>query len=449
MREQIEAFARTLLGLRTSGWFKPFRSAGTLLVGRTAGGLFTLAYLAMAARTLGVSDFGALMLIQTLILAFGDLITFPSWQAVLNYGTKPLVDDDREQLQRVLKFTLLVDLLGGALAMLAVLLLMESVANLVGIPADYHGIATFYGLSAALVAMGSTPQGILRLLDRFDLLSIHTAITPAVRTMGAIILVAAGAAGVGAFLLLWVVSWMAGQAYVIYQAVRELRRRNLLAGADWSLRGAFRPARGIRRFAVYANFNGALTLVQTRLGLLVAGWLLGPAAAGLLRIASQLADLAIRPVIRLLVPSLYPELSRLHAQGQSDELRTMMIRTMLTLSGFGILFIAVLALFGQWFIVLLAGEEFTGAYAVMLWLAAGGAIAGAATPVEPLLLSCGRIKVALTAKTLASLVYAAALFGLVQSVGLAGAGMAFVCYALVLAILLGYAASRLQFGGKA
>jgi len=36
MRERIQAITRALLGLRTSGWFKPFRSAGTLLVGRTA-----------------------------------------------------------------------------------------------------------------------------------------------------------------------------------------------------------------------------------------------------------------------------------------------------------------------------------------------------------------------------------------------------------------------------
>lgn len=448
MRDRMRSLTQTLLGLRTSGWFKPFRNAGTLLVGRTAGGLFTLAYLAMAARTLGVSDFGALMLIQTLILTFGDLITFPSWQAVLNYGTRPLVDDDREQLHRVLKFAVLVDLLGAALAMLVVILLMEPVARLVGIPADYHEIARLYGLSVILVAVGSTPQGVLRLLDRFDLLSVHTVITPAVRTLGAIVLVMIGG-GVDAFLILWVVSWMAGQAYIIHQATRELRRRELLAGANWSLAGVWRPAPGIRRFALYANVNGALTLVQTRLGLLVAGWLLGPAAAGLLRIASQLADLAIRPVIRLLVPALYPELSRLHAQARSEELRTMIIRTMLVLSGFGVVFIAVLAVFGELLIRLLAGDEFTAAYAVMLWLAAGGAIAGAATPVEPLLLSCGRIKVALVAKALASVVYAAALYTLVHMVGLAGAGMAFVCYAIVLAVLLGSAASRLQFGRRA
>ncbi len=448
MRKRLQVFGRTMLGLRTSAWFKPFRSAGTLLVGRSAGGLFTLAYLAMAARTLGVSDFGALMLIQALILTFGDLITFPSWQTVLNYGTKPLVEDDRAQLLRVLKFTFLVDLLGAVLGMLTVWLLMEPVARLVGVPAEYHDMATLYGLSVALMAVGSMPQGVLRLLDRFDLLAVHTAITPVVRALGTVFLFIAGA-GLGAFLLVWVLAWLAGQCYVIVQAVRELRRRDLLAGADWSMKDAWRPAAGIRRFALYANFNGALTLVQTRLGLLVAGWLLGPAAAGLLRIASQLADLAIRPVIRLLVPSLYPELSRLHAQGRRRELRTMILRTTATLAGFGCVFIIVLALFGEWFILLLAGDEFTGAYTVMLWLAAGGALAGAATPVEPLLLSSGRIRTALIVKTLASVVYAAALFGLVQWTGLAGAGMAFVCYAVVLAVLFGFAASRLRFGERA
>jgi len=437
-----------LSGLRTSGWFKPFRSAGTLLVGRAGRGVFTVAYLALAARVLGVEDFGALMLIQTLTLTFGNFVTFPSWQAMFSYGTPALVDGNRVQFHRILKFTLLLDVLGAILGVAAVLMLMEPAAGLVEIPTKYHEAARLYGLTVVLMAIGNAPDGVLRMLERFDLLALQTTITPGTRFLGALGLLFIEA-GLPAFLIVWFLSWLIGQAYLLVRAAAELKRRGLLEGAGWSLKGAWKPASGIWRFSVYANLNTTLTLIEARLGILAAGWMLGPAAAGLLRIAAQLANLAIRPVVKLLLPALYPELSRLRAEARLGELKIMMGRTILVVAGAGILFVSVLAVFGEDLIRLIAGEGFENAYPVMLWLAAGGVLAAVSTPVEPLLMSSGRPRTAVIAKAAAAATYAVGVFVFLHLFGLAGAGMAFVCYGLVLGFGFGQAAYRLRLGGRA
>jgi len=437
-----------LSGLRTSGWFKPFRSAGTLLVGRAGRGVFTVAYLAVAARALGLEDFGALMLIQTLTLTFGSFVTFPSWQAMFSYGTPALVDGNRVQFHKILKFTLLLDVLGAALGVAAVLLLMEPAAGLVEIPPKYHEAARLYGLTVVLMAIGNAPDGVLRMLERFDLLALQTTITPGTRFLGALGLLFIEA-GLPAFLIVWFLSWLVGQTYLLARAVVELQRRDLLQGAGWSLQGAWKPVSGIWRFSIYANLNSTLTLIEARLGILATGWMLGPAAAGLLRIASQLANLAIRPVVKLLLPALYPELSRLRAEARLGELKLMMGRTMLIVAGAGTIFVSGLAIFGDDVIRLIAGTGFEGAYSVMLWLAAGGALAAVATPVEPLLMSSGRARTAVLAKATASVAYTASMFGFLRFFGLDGAGMAFVCYGLVLGFGFGQAAYRLRLGGRA
>src|SRR3546814_11984805 len=62
--------------LPISPWFKPFRSAGVLLLGKTTQGLFAIVYTALAARALGLEAFGALVLLHGFIMAVADLARF-------------------------------------------------------------------------------------------------------------------------------------------------------------------------------------------------------------------------------------------------------------------------------------------------------------------------------------------------------------------------------------
>jgi len=421
-----------------SGWFKPFRNAGKLLAGRAVRGGLTLAYVALAARALGVSDFGSLMLIQTLALVFGQVAAIPSWQILLSYATTPYVEGDRHELHKILKHALGLDIVSGAAAALLAFSLMAPAAQLVDVPAVYHEPARLYGLTAPLVALSMAPSGVARLLNRFDLLAIHSTVTPALRLAGAAILLATGG-GIAAFLVVWAASWFLGQLFIGLAALGELHRRDLLAGIGKGRLVRLRPVRGIWRFSLYAYVNNALNLVQLRFGVLAVGWFLGPAAAGLYRIANQIADVSARPILRLLNPSLYPELSRLRAEDRRRELAIMMRRGLITVAGLSLVILLVLALLGKPLIHLMAGADFEGAYGVLLWLAAGGAVASTAMPIEPLLLSAGHAAKVAVAKAAATLAYLLLLFGLLDTMGLTGAGTAFLGYGIALAIALSWA----------
>src|SRR3546814_10405267 len=95
------------------------------------------------------------------------------------------------------------------------------------------------------------------------------------------------------------------------------------------------------------------------LGLLAVGWLVGPAAASLFRIARQLAELLTKVNRNLLTPAIYPELARLTARGDIGGRRDMVVRSALLMGGMSAVAFGVLVLVGEPLIELIRSEEHT------------------------------------------------------------------------------------------
>src|ERR1700756_504381 len=58
-----------------------------LLGGKAAAGLMSLIYLVIVARTLGVRDYGVLVLVNGYVLFIGSLIAFSGFHGVVRYGS--------------------------------------------------------------------------------------------------------------------------------------------------------------------------------------------------------------------------------------------------------------------------------------------------------------------------------------------------------------------------
>ncbi len=93
---------------------KVMANAGLLIGGRSLNAPLSLAYLAISARALGVHDMGVVVLINAYALTIGQIVRFESWQAILHYGSRPLADGRAHDFHRVLRFSLLLDLISAA-----------------------------------------------------------------------------------------------------------------------------------------------------------------------------------------------------------------------------------------------------------------------------------------------------------------------------------------------
>ncbi len=407
-------------------------NAGVLLGGRSVNAVLGLAYLAVAARSLGAAQMGVLVLITAFAQFLGDVVKFQSWQTVIQYGARPLADGDRPAFQRMLRFTLLLDaastLLGVAIGVAGAFVF----AGRLGWNAEMAPVAALYMLSVVFL-VSATPIGLHRLFDRFDILAQQTALVGFVRLLGGGVAFALGG-GVPAFLLAWAVGSLAGWLYLVGMSLAELRRRDLLAGFSW--KGPLTQGMpGAWRFAWNTNLSATLDVAFTHVATLVVGALVGPAQAAFWRVGRQVADAIAKPA-KLLTPALYPELARLRAGERHDAMWRLAGQVGLLAGGVGLILLAVAAFAGRPLLGLVMGQGFAPAAGVMTWQVGAAVIGILALPLEPMLVSLGKPGRVVWARLAVSAAFLVALPFLVRAFGLTGAGAGLVAAAAALALAL-------------
>jgi len=413
-----------------AAWLRPFRNAGILALGRGMQGVLSLAYVALASRTLGPSEFGMLVLVHSTVLVAAQLVRFQSWQAVLKYGAPALLSADHTALHRVLFFALGLDILSAAFASVVLSHFMPAIAAFVGIPAAVAPLATLYAMSVAFVILGAAPLGVLRLLDRHDLISWQTIVEPIVRCAGAVLLFASHGS-LAEFLLVWFVATVLGKGALFVAASKALAARGLSPRRAALDRRCLAPAPGIWRFSAGTNLSSMLNLNDTQIGPLLAGNLLGPAEAGLYRIAQQVANVVSKPVHKLLVPAIYTDMSQLTAAGDRHTRRDVVARSGLVAGLVGVGIFAVLAAFGADLLTLVFGDAYRAATGPMLWFSFAGVLATFGFPLAPLLISGGKVRHVVYIRLAALATYLVAFHLLVPAYALLGAGITVNIHALV------------------
>ncbi len=405
-----------------------YANLALLLSGKAAAGLISLGYLAVAARTLGPKNYGALVLVHAYAVTVGGIVNFPGWHAVVRYGAQAAAADDPPRMLRLLRLTALVELGAGAAAVLAAALLAPVLGPHLGWPPAVLAFATPYSL-AVLASVRSTPAGYLQLKRRFDLLSLHAAVAPGVRLLGAGA-AALGGWGLTGFLWVWLVAalceWAALWIMGLWVARRDLAAHRLLGG----LRGVVNENPGLWRFMIAANSDVTFGELAGRLAPLTVGWILGPASAGLYAVA-QRASVVIAQPAQVLGQAAYAELARLAAEhGGVARLRGALARCV----GVALLtaapVTALLLAFAPQVARLLAGPAFVGAAGTLVWLALSRTVLLAAPPCSAALVAMGRPGLSVTANLLSSLGLLPVLVLLLKGFGLPGAGV----HALVQAV---------------
>ncbi len=411
-------------------WYRPLKNAGVLAIGRGAKGLLSLAYTALAARALGVEAFGMLVLLHGLIFTITELARFKSWQAVMKYGATYIENRDVNRLSHLLSFAFRLDLLSAAIALLVFNLGLETLSGFVGLPPTLNEIIHNYSLLVIFLALSSCPLGILRLLDRHDLISWHTVVEAVVRFIGAGLLFLLDGS-LTMFVTVWFIATALSRLFVGFAAFRLLGEFSFIPPADVFLASKLELPKGSWRFVMGTHLISSLNLNNTHLGVLLTGALLGPVAAGYYRVAHQFGNILSKPTTKLLVPAIYTDIVELTARRDTVKREIVVFRSIWVATATALGLFSLLVVAGEWLIGAIVGAEFTTSYPTMLALAAAGLLGVLVFPLEPLLISVGRIREVLVSRAIAMAAYLCALHSFVLAHGLIGAGMAALIAACV------------------
>jgi O-antigen/teichoic acid export membrane protein len=405
-------------------WFKDqhFRSllknSGYLAVSKVVAAIAQIITISLAAHALGLLLFGALILIDSYAKAVSGIAKFQSWQLIVRFGGRAL-HGEHEDFKASTGFAFALDTISGVGGMLVAVALLPFAAPWVGIKPDQLWLAMFYCTLLPVMA-AATPTGVLRTLDRFDLISWQDTLTPISRLILIAIVYAAGAP-FAAYIVCWYATSLAGELYGWFLAARELRRRGLLEG----IRPTLRPDRlpGAWRFAIHVNLTASVQAAWGPIARLIVGGLLGPAGAALFRVASVLSDGASKPA-DLLAKAFYPEVVRMDlTTGKPWKL---MLRGTALASALALVAILILLLGGKPLVSFLFGRDFVGAYEALVILMLVPLLSIFSFPLPPMLYALDRPDGPLKARIAGTILFFLAIAPLALRFGVDGAAVALV-----------------------
>ncbi len=396
-----------------------FKAVGLLLSGKAIAGLMSLVYLVIVTRALGPTDFGVLILLHGYVTLVGAIVAISGWHGIIRFGTVAHQAEDHGRLLRLIRFTSMLELGCGIAAIIIAAALIPLVAPALHWPPTAIALAVPYTL-AILSTVRSTPDGILQIAGRFDLLSAHQLINPAVRLLGCVLLLIFGG-GLTAFMAVWLVASIAEGVGMWFLGLRELRRMRLSEPLLGSWRGTVRENDGIVKFLVATNADITFSEIGPKLVPLTVGWLLGPAATGLFSLAQRASTILQQPA-SILGNVSYGVISKLLAAGETDRFR----RSVWHSCGIALL-IAVpvtvlLSALAPQILRLLGGRSFAGGAVLLILIAIGQAMMAGSTPLSSALIALGQPGKSISANLVGNLALFPMLPLLLIYTGLIGAG---------------------------
>jgi len=395
---------------------------GKVLRGRGIAGVFAAVSTALTAYALPVEQFGLIILLHTYIRVVKGVFNFRTFESIVRYGV-PLVDNgDEAKLKSLLRSTTMIDFSSSLAATLVGVAMVPLAGPLLHWDAQVTQWAGFYALIIITTGV-NTSSGILRLYDRFDALGVQYTVGPLVRML-LVILAWAMDGGMLMFLLAWGVAYCVGNIYMFARGLLELKSRLVTPfwqGFRWQ--ETFDHSREFWQFIGVVYWQTNVDLVPKQLSTLLAGNLLGPAAAGLFRLAREISTILSRPAA-LLRDVLFPNLTRSWQSNQGN-FKKLPFRTSMIAGSAGLL-IAVIAWFAGESLLALVGEDYVPAAPLMVLLLVAASFDLASAPLRAAAYAIGKASTLLQIHILGVGVYISLFYVATRFTGLIGPGLASV-----------------------
>jgi O-antigen/teichoic acid export membrane protein len=399
------------------------KNMGLLFGGKTSAVLIGLVVLAIAARALTIEELGVLLLLHAFIALMTGIASFKSWQALIQFGAKSVENGDMPGFHRLLRFSIGLDLVAaGFAAVLSVTVFLIFYGQL-GVPDSVFWVAIAYCFLSA-TNLRSSPLGVLRLYDRFDLISLYDQVVPVVRLIGASLGLYFGG-GLTWFILVWMAAAAATNLLMPILALRELGRRCALKGLFDQRPTLKAPKKGIWRYVWMSNIDATINLIDKQMPTLLAGALLGPAFAALFKIARDISDVLGKGA-SLLNQVLYPELVRLMIAGKIVRAVRIIVYTSAYLLGAGLILALIISVFGPALFASALQQDYEGVASIATMLVVAAALMGAAAPIYSGLYALGNPGLAALARAITVVVTIILFVVLSLTMGEMGPGWAMV-----------------------
>ncbi len=402
------------------------RNFGVVIRGRGIAGVLSVLATGLMANALSPTEFGLVILLHTYVMVVRGAVNFRTFEAVVRFGI-PLNDSGNETGYRaLLRSTMLIDIVSAVLATLVGIAAAPLAGHFLHWDPEMVAWASLYSLVILSTANG-TPNGILRVYDRFDALSVQFTVSPALRFVMVAVAWALDAP-MTVFMILWGVAFAGGHLYMLVRGLKELKKHvdtSLWSGFHWS--ELKQPAKGFWNFVGVVYWQTGIDLLPKHVSVLLAGNLLGPAAAGLFRLAREFSTVLTQPAVALR-EVLFPDLTRsFHAE--DGGIHSIPFKTSLIAGLAGLAVVLFAVVFGEYLLGII-GKDYTPAASLLSLLLLAATFDLASAPLRAAAYAMGKAGSVLRIHIAGIISYIVLFFVMTPLTGLTGPGWAAILASL-------------------
>lgn len=399
-----------------------------LFRGKAVAALMSLGATTLMARALGPAEFGLVALMQAYVLLLRGLLNFQPFEAVVRYGVPAHDASDIRGLRRLIKVCRRVDRRASLVATALAMLMAPLIGPSLGMDHDHVTLLVAYSL-VLLTTGNGTANGILRLFDQFDALGRQMTIGPAIRFLGVLIAWWLDAA-LSVFVAVLAAAFIAENVYLSWRGRHEYRKHIGRPPEGETVRDArLSEFHGLRHFLWITYWQSNIDLAYKYVSIVLVGYLLGPAEAGLLRLVREFSSVLSKPSV-LIRHVVFPDLTRSWNQG-SEAFRHITYRTALMSGGVGLVFVLAAYFFGDALLRTLMGKEFIAAAPILAWMLLAATFDLATAPLRAAAYAMGYASKVLLVNATTTVIYITLFVALTLWMGLIGAGIS-ACMAAAL-----------------
>ncbi|MDX2429177.1 MAG: hypothetical protein QNK22_10870 [Xanthomonadales bacterium] len=397
-----------------------FKNFGVVLRGRGIAAAFNVVALALMANALSPVEFGLVVLLHTYVLAIRGFLNFRTFEAIVKYGVPLHASGDNDGLRKLLRITTSIDVMSGIVATALGIGAASITGKFVHWDTQMVTIAAFYSLTLLTTAIG-TPNGILRLYDRFDVLGIWYTISPGIRFFG-VVFAWFFDAKMLVFIGVWAAAFVFENIWIYLRGHREVHQH--MSESIWRgfhSRELRETSPEFRHFIGVIYWQTNVDLLPKHLAVLLAGSLLGPAGAGMFRLANDFSTVLSKPGL-MLREVLFPDLSRMlhNKEAGFHELGYRAVR----IAGASGLLLVLLSIPLGAPILGIIGQDYTPAAPLMTLMLLAATFELAGSPLRAAAYALGGAGTVLRIYALSSFVYLSLFYVFTPPLGLIGPGIA-------------------------
>lgn len=430
---------------RLMGWFrdKTFRrllqNTGLLASANIIAAFMGLLSTVIKTRTLGAEQFGLLSVIIAYTMLVQQFSTFGSWWALIKLGADALKNEQPDDFVGQVKLSLLLDEIGAVSGTAIAIAGGYFFAMRLGWNLETSHMVAILSLSI-LFDLSGTPTGVLRLLDRFELLAVKNLSTSILSLTGALYVFLSGG-GIWGFLIMALISSILGNLLLLVMAFIALRSRNLTQ--YW--RVPIKNWKPFLRFSMWMYATSTVDIPVKRLDIIFVSAVISLEAAGIYKIIKQivsLMDILVDPVYQ----AIYPQFATMIADHDSKGAARYSLKigsVLLAVCGLMALGMAVTS---SWWLASIFGEGFSSAVLPLNIFLFLRVISISTLAIHPLFNAMGYVKQNTLILLIANVMYLVLAWQLGYSIGLLGFAIA---YGLQFSLIVGLKALHIARRGFA